>query len=96
MQERNFLVAAIIIEFVVSINFYIFRAVYVDRLSAQVLFLCLFVRSQLTNTVTLGLVFLPKLLHPQKKVGGQSIDSCLLIMTVYLGKQNAAYYDSIT
>lgn len=39
-----------------------------DRLSAQVLFLCLFVRSQLTNTVTLGLVFLPKLLHPQKKV----------------------------
>lgn len=66
--------AAIIIEFVVSINFYIFRAVYVDRLSAQVLFLCLFVRSQLTNTVTLGLVFLPKLLHPQKKVGGQSIE----------------------
>lgn len=52
----------------VSINFYIFRAVYMDRLSAQVLFLCLFVRSQLTNTVTLGLVFLPKLLHPQKKV----------------------------
>lgn len=41
-----------------------------DRLSAQVLFLCLFVRSQLTNTVTLGLVFLPKLLHPQKKVSG--------------------------
>lgn len=60
--------AAIIIEFVVSINFYIFRAVYVDQLNAQVLFLCLFVRSQLTNTVTLGLVFLPKLLHPQKKV----------------------------
>lgn len=60
--------AALIIEFVVSINFYILRAVYVDQLNAQVLFLCLFVRSQLTNTVTLGLVFLPKLLHPQKKV----------------------------
>lgn len=60
--------AAIIIEFVVSINFYIFRAIYMDRLSSNVLFLCIFVRSQLTNTVTLGLVFLPKLLHPQKKV----------------------------
>lgn len=71
-QERNFLVAAIIIEFVVSIVYYSFRAIYVDLMSAQVVFLCLFVRSQLTNTVTLGLVFLPKLLHPQKKVS-QSI-----------------------
>lgn len=42
-------------------------------MSAPVLFLCLFVRSQLTNTVALGLVFLPKLLHSQKKVRGMNM-----------------------
>ncbi|XP_055370745.1 uncharacterized protein LOC129605163 isoform X2 [Condylostylus longicornis] len=67
-RERQFLVAALIIEFIVSSSFYILRVIYLPELSPGAIFLALFIRSQLTNTVTLGLVFLPKLWYQHKQV----------------------------
>uniref|UniRef100_A0A1S4H9M7 G-protein coupled receptors family 3 profile domain-containing protein n=2 Tax=gambiae species complex TaxID=44542 RepID=A0A1S4H9M7_ANOGA len=71
-RERQFLVASILIEFLVSSTFYILRFWYLEEFNPSTLFLALFVRSQLTNTVTLGLIFLPKLWyqHKQVNVGG--------------------------
>ncbi|XP_035796202.1 probable G-protein coupled receptor 158 isoform X1 [Anopheles albimanus] len=67
-RERQFLVASILIEFLVSSTFYILRFWYLDEFNPSTLFLALFVRSQLTNTVTLGLIFLPKLWYQHKQV----------------------------
>uniref|UniRef100_A0A6B2EEA6 Putative g-protein coupled receptor n=1 Tax=Phlebotomus kandelakii TaxID=1109342 RepID=A0A6B2EEA6_9DIPT len=66
-RERQFLVASILIEFVVSSIFYTLRALYLPELSPGAIFLALFLRSQLTNTVTLGLIFLPKLWYQHKQ-----------------------------
>lgn len=68
IQERQFLVASILIEFIVSSSFYILRVVYLPELSPGAIFLALFLRSQVTNSVTIGLVFLPKLWYQQKQV----------------------------
>ena len=67
-QERQFLVASILIEFVASSTFYLVRAGYLADFGPQTLFLALFLRSQVTNTVTLGLIFLPKLWYQQTQV----------------------------
>lgn len=67
-QERQFLVASIVIEFIVSSCYYLLRFFYLQQLSPGAIFVALFVRSQLTNTVTLVLVFLPKLWYQQKQV----------------------------
>uniref|UniRef100_A0A182Q291 G-protein coupled receptors family 3 profile domain-containing protein n=1 Tax=Anopheles farauti TaxID=69004 RepID=A0A182Q291_9DIPT len=67
-RERQFLVASILIEFLVSSTFYILRFWYLEEFNPSTLFLALFVRSQLTNTVTLGLIFLPKLWYQHKQV----------------------------
>ncbi|XP_063697522.1 metabotropic glycine receptor [Culicoides brevitarsis] len=66
-RERQFLVASILIEFVASSVFYVIRAWYLIDFSPGTLFLALFIRSQLTNTITLGLIFLPKLWYQQKQ-----------------------------
>lgn len=55
-------------EFLVSSSFYVLRIVYLDELSPVAVFLALFVRSQVTNTLTIALVFLPKLWYQQKQV----------------------------
>lgn len=68
-RERQFLVASIIIEFITSTTFYVIRACYLIDFSPGTLFLALFIRSQLTNTITLGLIFLPKLWYQHKQVG---------------------------
>ncbi|XP_037926728.1 probable G-protein coupled receptor 158 isoform X3 [Hermetia illucens] len=66
-RERQFLVASLLIEFLVSTNFYILRAIYLPELSPGEIFLALFLRSQLTNTITVGLIFLPKLWYQHKQ-----------------------------
>ncbi|XP_055644410.1 probable G-protein coupled receptor 158 isoform X3 [Toxorhynchites rutilus septentrionalis] len=66
-RERQFLVISIMIEFLVSATFYILRFWYLEEFNPSTLFLALFVRSQLTNTVTLGLIFLPKLWYQHKQ-----------------------------
>ncbi|XP_049530450.1 probable G-protein coupled receptor 158 isoform X3 [Anopheles darlingi] len=71
-RERQFLVASILIEFLVSSTFYILRFWYLDEFNPSTLFLALFVRSQLTNTVTLGLIFLPKLWYQHKQGAHES------------------------
>lgn len=67
-QERQFLVASILIEFIVSSSFYIIRIMYLKELSPVTTFLLLFVRSQLTSTITLGLIFFPKIWYQHKQV----------------------------
>lgn len=67
-QERQFLVASILIEFLVSANFYILRGFYLPEWSPGAIFLALFLRSQVTNTLTVGLIFLPKLWYQHKQV----------------------------
>lgn len=67
-RERQFLVASILIEFVASATYYILRGWYLDQFNPSTLFLALFIRSQLTNTITLGLIFLPKLWYQHKQV----------------------------
>ncbi|XP_065081088.1 metabotropic glycine receptor isoform X2 [Ochlerotatus camptorhynchus] len=66
-RERQFLVASILIEFLASATFYILRFWYLGEFNPSTLFLALFIRSQLTNTVTLGLIFLPKLWYQHKQ-----------------------------
>lgn len=68
LQERQFLVASIFIELIVSTCFYILRGLYLPELNPVEIFLVLFIRSQLTNTVTLGLIFFPKLWYQHKQV----------------------------
>lgn len=71
-KERQFLVASILAEFIVSVNFYILRAIYLDSWGPGTIFLILFLRSQLTNTLTMVLVFLPKLWYQHKQVSSLS------------------------
>ncbi|XP_062706527.1 metabotropic glycine receptor isoform X3 [Aedes albopictus] len=66
-RERQFLVASILIEFLASSTFYILRFWYLGEFNPSTLFLALFIRSQLTNTVTLALIFLPKLWYQHKQ-----------------------------
>jgi G protein-coupled receptor 158 len=67
-KERQFLVASISIELIVSSTFYITKGLYLDQFNPSALFLALFIRSQLTNTITLGLIFIPKLWYQHKQV----------------------------
>ncbi|XP_031618728.1 probable G-protein coupled receptor 158 isoform X2 [Contarinia nasturtii] len=66
-RERQFLVASISAEFIVSVNFYILRAIYLNSWGPGTIFLILFLRSQFTNTLTMGLIFLPKLWYQHKQ-----------------------------
>jgi G protein-coupled receptor 158 len=67
-QERQFLVVSIVIEFIVSFSFYIFRDCYLSELNPTTLFLAMFIRSQLTSTITMVLIFVPKIYYQHKQV----------------------------
>uniref|UniRef100_A0A1B0AGW5 G-protein coupled receptors family 3 profile domain-containing protein n=1 Tax=Glossina pallidipes TaxID=7398 RepID=A0A1B0AGW5_GLOPL len=67
-KERQFLVATLVIEFLVSSTFYLLRFFYLPVMSPSAIFLALFLRSQLTNTVALALIFVPKLWYQHKQV----------------------------
>lgn len=67
-QERQFLVASIVLEFLVSLSYYIIRDWYLAELNPTTLFLALFIRSQLTSTISLVLIFLPKIYYQHKQV----------------------------
>lgn len=71
-QERQFLVASIVIEFIVSFSYYIIRDWYLSELNPTTLFLALFIRSQLTSTITMVLIFLPKIYYQHKQVRNDS------------------------
>lgn len=47
-------------------------------------FVLLFIRSQLTNTMTLALVFLPKLWYQQKQVSGRRNSQESSFLPVYI------------
>lgn len=72
LQERQFLVASILLEFIISLIYYGIRDIYLSEFNPSTLFLALFIRSQLTNTITLGLIFLPKLWYQHKQVNFSS------------------------
>jgi G protein-coupled receptor 158 len=62
-HERRFLCSALIVEAIVSGPFYILRAVAWPHLHPDMAFVAYVARSQLSNTVVLMLLFLPKVLH---------------------------------
>ncbi|XP_019892014.1 probable G-protein coupled receptor 158 isoform X2 [Musca domestica] len=76
-RERQFLEITLIIEFVVSSVFYILRYLYLPVMSPSAIFLALFIRSQLTNTIALGLIFVPKLWYQHKQVRSLAHDLSL-------------------
>lgn len=67
-QERRFLCAAICVEAFVSGVFYVLRALYVTTLHPDYMYLAYFLRSQLTSTVVILLIFTPKLWYQHKQV----------------------------
>lgn len=79
MQERQFLVASIVIEFVVSFGYYIIRDWYLSELNPTTLFLALFIRSQLTSTITMVLIFLPKIYYQHKQVRLANVSSSVIL-----------------
>ncbi|XP_033149977.1 LOW QUALITY PROTEIN: probable G-protein coupled receptor 158 [Drosophila busckii] len=66
-RERQFLVTALTLEFLVSSSYYLLRFFYLPELSPSHILLALFVRSQLTNSFALGLIFVPKLWYQHKQ-----------------------------
>uniref|UniRef100_A0A6P4FQD6 Probable G-protein coupled receptor 179 n=1 Tax=Drosophila rhopaloa TaxID=1041015 RepID=A0A6P4FQD6_DRORH len=72
--ERQFLVTALTLEFLVSSSFYFLRFVYLPEMSPSAILLALFIRSQLTNSFALGLIFVPKLWYQHKQVRSLAYD----------------------
>ncbi|KAL7043975.1 hypothetical protein ACKWTF_001723 [Chironomus riparius] len=66
--ERQYLVASILVEFIVSTIYYVIRDWYLSEFNPTTLFLALFIRSQLTNTITMVLIFLPKLYFQHRQL----------------------------
>ncbi|KAM8716674.1 hypothetical protein ACLKA7_003534 [Drosophila subpalustris] len=66
-RERQFLVTTLTLEFLVSSSFYLMRFFYLPEMSPSAILLALFVRSQLTNSFALGLIFVPKLWYQHKQ-----------------------------
>ncbi|ALC38427.1 pog [Drosophila busckii] len=77
-RERQFLVTALTLEFLVSSSYYLLRFFYLPELSPSHILLALFVRSQLTNSFALGLIFVPKLWYQHKQVKPNCGLPCLL------------------
>ncbi|XP_044315635.1 probable G-protein coupled receptor 158 isoform X2 [Drosophila rhopaloa] len=73
-RERQFLVTALTLEFLVSSSFYFLRFVYLPEMSPSAILLALFIRSQLTNSFALGLIFVPKLWYQHKQVRSLAYD----------------------
>ncbi|XP_026463638.1 probable G-protein coupled receptor 158 [Ctenocephalides felis] len=68
-QERQFLCAAICVETAVSGSFYLLRDIYFEiaMLHPDLVFLAHFLRSQLTCTIVLLLIFMPKLVFQRRQ-----------------------------
>lgn len=81
LQERQFLVTTLTLEFLVSSSFYFLRFVYLPQMSPSAILLALFVRSQLTNSFALGLIFVPKLWYQHKQVTKRSTRSVSLFIS---------------
>ncbi|KAJ6646142.1 putative G-protein coupled receptor [Pseudolycoriella hygida] len=91
-KERQFLLASLLIEFLVSTTYYVLRLVYMAELSPGEIFLALFLRSQLTNTVTVILIFLPKLWYQHKQVRSFAHDqSCRLPVDAFKGMDETSH-----
>ncbi|XP_070075613.1 metabotropic glycine receptor isoform X2 [Drosophila takahashii] len=73
-RERQFLVTALTLEFLVSSSFYFLRFLYLPEMSPSAILLALFIRSQLTNSFALGLIFVPKLWYQHKQVRSLAYD----------------------
>ncbi|KAH8403152.1 hypothetical protein KR222_006136 [Zaprionus bogoriensis] len=73
-RERQFLVTTLTLEFLVSSSFYFLRFVYLPEMSPSAILLALFIRSQLTNSFALGLIFVPKLWYQHKQVRSLAYD----------------------
>ncbi|XP_062127699.1 metabotropic glycine receptor isoform X2 [Drosophila sulfurigaster albostrigata] len=73
-RERQFLVTTLTLEFLVSSSFYFLRFVYLPEMSPGAILLALFIRSQLTNSFALGLIFVPKLWYQHKQVRSLAYD----------------------
>ncbi|EDW13256.1 probable G-protein coupled receptor 158 isoform X2 [Drosophila mojavensis] len=73
-RERQFLVTTLTLEFLVSSSFYFLRFFYLPEMSPSAILLALFVRSQLTNSFALGLIFVPKLWYQHKQVRSLAYD----------------------
>ncbi|CRL00772.1 CLUMA_CG014026, isoform B [Clunio marinus] len=71
-RERQFLVASIVIEFIVSSSYYIIKDWYLPELNPTTLLLAMFIRSQLTNTVTVILIFMPKIYYQHRQGAHES------------------------
>lgn len=67
-KERHCLTASIFIEFIISSIYYVIRDWYLSELNPTTLLLALFIRSQLTNTVILILLFFPKIYYQRRRV----------------------------
>ncbi|RZF43571.1 hypothetical protein LSTR_LSTR008084 [Laodelphax striatellus] len=67
-EERRFLCCTVALEAIVSCGFYTIRALYWETLHPDHTFLATFVRSQLTSTLVLMLIFTPKLWYQHKQV----------------------------
>ncbi|XP_045471874.1 probable G-protein coupled receptor 158 isoform X2 [Harmonia axyridis] len=67
-HERNFLCAAISLELAVSTIFYISRVSILPGLHPDYIMIVCCVRTQISTTITLLLVFLPKFWYQQKQV----------------------------
>lgn len=68
LQERKFLCAAICIELAVSGLFYVGRVFVLPGLHPDGVLIINCVRTQLTATITMALVFVPKFWYQQKQV----------------------------
>ena len=70
-QERCFLCMAITVEALVSGTFYFLRFFYWEMMQPDLSFVAYFARSQLTTTIVLLLIFIPKVrfLHKQSPIG---------------------------
>ncbi|XP_074029464.1 G-protein coupled receptor 158 smog isoform X1 [Leptinotarsa decemlineata] len=67
-QERTYLCAAISLELAISTLFYISRVLILPGLHPDVVLIVFCVRTQLTQTLALALIFLPKFWYQQKQV----------------------------
>ncbi|XP_044726866.1 probable G-protein coupled receptor 158 isoform X2 [Chrysoperla carnea] len=66
-QERRFLCAAVSVELALSGIFYIIRPMYLPYVHPDHEYLAYFIRSQLTTTIVLALLFIPKLWYQHKQ-----------------------------
>ncbi|GLV38847.1 smog [Carabus blaptoides fortunei] len=89
-QERQFLCVSICIELAVNILFYIIRAFYLPLLHPDHVLLAYFLRTQLTCTIVMFLIFMPKLWYHHKQARSLAQEySCRLPVDAFKTDVNA-------